>query len=142
MVLIVRDPRVPHSRHVHQLVQAIDVVPTILELAGLPVPPSVQGRSLGPLLRTGNDPSREAIAVSRCGGTSAIRVPHWTLITSDGTPTELYRVASDPKEQHNLIAQWPDVAERLARRLDEQVGGNPAWPTVDPERWMQEHGYW
>jgi arylsulfatase A-like enzyme len=43
--------RVPGGRRIAQPVSMIDVLPTILDLAGLPQPEVVQGRSLGPLLR-------------------------------------------------------------------------------------------
>ena len=52
--MLVFDPRLPANRRGQResaLVQSIDVAPTLLELGGAPVPESVQGRSLVPLLR-------------------------------------------------------------------------------------------
>ncbi len=48
--LIVRDERFAQAR-VERIVEAIDLMPTLLELAGVPVPDGLQGRSLLPLLR-------------------------------------------------------------------------------------------
>lgn len=143
MVLIVRDPRQrKRGRTVQQLVQAIDVMPTILELLGLPIPASAQGRSLVPLLRTGRDPDREAIAISVGQGMRAIRTPTWKLISPEGSPTELYRLRTDPTEQRNLITRHPDIAAQLQHRLDAVVSAEVAGAASDPEQWRREHGYW
>ncbi|MCP9462958.1 MAG: sulfatase-like hydrolase/transferase [Nitrospira sp.] len=52
--LIIYDPRLPketQGRRLPQLVQSIDVAPTLLELAGLRAPSTMQGASMVPLLR-------------------------------------------------------------------------------------------
>jgi arylsulfatase A-like enzyme len=55
--LVVLDPRSPQvARRVSQVVREVDVAPTILDLAGAPCPPSVEGVSLRPLL---SGPPRE-----------------------------------------------------------------------------------
>ncbi len=50
MPLIVRGPGVAGGRRLRDLMSHVDLVPTILDALGIPVPPNVQGRSLGPLL--------------------------------------------------------------------------------------------
>lgn len=120
IVLIVRDPRHrPRKRRVRNVVQAVDVMPTILELVGLPVPPTAVGRSLVPLLKTGKDSGREEVAVSAARGMRAIYTPAWGLISlADGT-RELYQMQWDPGEQHNVAQREPAIVEALQRRLDE-----------------------
>jgi len=52
--LIIRDPRLPESRRgavVDKLAVSIDIAPTILDGAHLPIPEAMQGRSLAPLMR-------------------------------------------------------------------------------------------
>jgi N-acetylglucosamine-6-sulfatase len=49
--LLLRGPGVPRGRQVDALVANVDLAPTIAELLGVPVPGSVDGRSLVPLLR-------------------------------------------------------------------------------------------
>lgn len=54
--LIIRDPRRPKSATRSEMTLNLDLSPTILSLAGIAVPPSVQGRSLVPLVE-GRKPS-------------------------------------------------------------------------------------
>jgi arylsulfatase A-like enzyme len=52
--LVIRDPRLSaeqRRRHIREMALNVDIAPTLLELAGIPVPDAVQGRSLVPLLR-------------------------------------------------------------------------------------------
>lgn len=49
--LVIRDPRCPAVQSTVQVAQTIDVYPTLASLAGLAVPPSVQGRDLSPVVR-------------------------------------------------------------------------------------------
>ena len=56
---LVRPPRRlggPRGVRDDRPVNLTDVMPTMLEEAGLPVPEAVEGRSLAPLLRGDNDP--------------------------------------------------------------------------------------
>ena len=46
----IRDPRHPQGRREKAMVLNVDFAPTMLDLAGVPIPPSMQGRSLVPLL--------------------------------------------------------------------------------------------
>jgi arylsulfatase A-like enzyme len=51
VLLMWNPPRIPTPRRVAEPVQLIDVMPTILDLAGAPAPSTMQGQSLVPLLR-------------------------------------------------------------------------------------------
>ena len=53
--LIVAGPGVARARESSQLASHIDLMPTILNYLGLPIPQTVQGRSLRPLLEGGDD---------------------------------------------------------------------------------------
>jgi N-acetylglucosamine-6-sulfatase len=55
--LVVAGPGVPHGQVIPQVVQNVDLYPTFLQLAGITPDPSVEGRSLVPLLHpTGATP--------------------------------------------------------------------------------------
>jgi arylsulfatase A-like enzyme len=49
--IIVADPRHPQPRRVGDVVRTIDLAPTLLDLADVPVPPTMEGVSLAPLIR-------------------------------------------------------------------------------------------
>jgi Arylsulfatase A and related enzymes len=61
-------PLIPESRLDDSLISAIDLAPTICELAGLPIPADVDGRSLVPLLR-GSLEWRDAVLLEGWPGT-------------------------------------------------------------------------
>lgn len=122
-----------------------DFYPTILEMADLPLRPEQHkdGVSLVPLLRGGNTLPRKALYwhyphYSNQGGTptGAVRAGKWKLIEffEDGH-VELYDLARDLPEAHDLSAAFPDKAAELRRLLHawrEEVGAlmpapNPDW---------------
>ncbi len=135
--LLVRIPGVAPGR-VGALCGLPDLMPTILELAGVEVPESVQGASLMGLLRGEMDRahplwvSSAALhnpgAVSRMvddqirevreGSPSTITDGEWELLYSTSAePAELYRCREDPGHRENLLPQHREVAESLHRRF-------------------------
>lgn len=145
MALIVRDPRRRgQGRRIDELVQGVDVLPTILDLLDLPVPPTVVGKSLRPFLADGRHPGREAHAVSVWKGVRTLRTPQWKLFSRGGIPDELYRVANDPTEQRNVLVRHPIEALRLQRQLDAIVPASAEAPpeTVEAAQHIRAHGYW
>jgi N-acetylglucosamine-6-sulfatase len=99
--LIVRGPGVPAGRTVTQLALNVDLAPTFAELAGAPVPDSVDGRSLVPLLRDGASPAaswRTDFLVEHWGeGPSyALRTADWLYAELESGEKELYDMARDP----------------------------------------------
>src|SRR5918992_81042 len=113
-----------------QMVLNIDVAPTILELAGVPVPLWMQGRSFLPLLESREASWRDAFfyeyyeyPAEHCARKHrGIRTERWKLIHFWEQPEEweLYDLETDPDEMRNLIGQRthePRVRE-LRSRLD------------------------
>lgn len=116
-----------------ETVQLIDVLPTVAELAGLPVPPEAQGQSLVPLLEGGEGwRPRPAFSERPLGGQLDEMVPGepdglftihdggWKLIeiVEDGESVyELYDRASDPLDTRDLAAEQPEVVAELAAKL-------------------------
>jgi len=110
-----------------ELVEHVDLFPTICELVGADCPVTVQGRSLVPLL--GDDPApgdwRDAV-FSQIGEVEMIRTKEWKLNAYGGQPGELYHMSNDPKEFDNRIAdpQHSDTVQSLFQRLKEWEKAN------------------
>jgi arylsulfatase A-like enzyme len=125
----------PQGRTVDDVVQTLDVFPTLLELNGIAPPSGIQGQSLVPLL-TGQGQWKKRPAVSEKQKTSpatglpaadtesfAIADGEWTLIHNtvrkDGTPEfELYDFIKDPLNKTDLASQHADVVARLSKQLE------------------------
>jgi arylsulfatase A-like enzyme len=123
---VVAPGRLPAGGRVDQLVRQVDLMPTILDVLGLPVPSGLDGVSLVPALREGRGLGLEAFleAFGRVRGTardkrSGWRTERWKYITAPNAPDvaeELYDLASDPRERRNVAAAEPArVAELRAR---------------------------
>jgi arylsulfatase len=128
------------------MVESIDVLPTLFELAGLPEPENCQGHSLMPLCsETGRaSPPRDAVfsenvipevitsggldfSFAKGEGVKGIRHPDAKMVRTrrwkynyypDGYE-ELYDLQNDPHEQHNLAADpgHKPVVDDLQQRL-------------------------
>jgi arylsulfatase A-like enzyme len=119
---MVRGPGVPVSR-VDELVVTVDLAPTLLELAGAPIPDSVDGRSLASFLR-GRPPAawrREALIENWGAGPSpALRTPEWTYVHNDTGEKELYDLRNDPWQLESVHRTAdPALLDRLETRLGE-----------------------
>ena len=127
-----------------------DVMPTVLDLAGVAIPDTVQSTSLYPIFdnkqkqvhdfvvttaslletkgvlsRAVDDYVREVQEVSP----STITDGEWDLLYAlEGEPAELYRTVEDPGHSNNLIGEYPAVAEAMRRRFAawlETLGASP-----------------
>ncbi len=169
--LFVRAPGVRAGTRLSGIVRLEDVMPTILDLAGLTVPDGLDGRSLAAELRRGGAvavPARSAVHLAdhllvrnenprrpvkgregrwwalREGNLKLIRIPTGTGTWSE----ELYDIASDPGEQHNVVAERAADAARLRGELERAAaalarGGRPETaeqPAVDRDA-LRSLGY-
>ena len=65
------------------------------------------------------------------GGRQAVIKGDWKLLHLDirnGRKYELYNIASDPSENHNIIDQFPDIYEELKTIMKEARMEDPDWP--------------
>jgi len=135
--LLVRAPGIAPGRR-QAFVQTPDLMPTILDFAGVPIPDRVQGKSLLPILRGEADHLRDwAISSLTCVQDEACRSPS-TLITDewsylyggDEAPHGLFHLPTDPNEEHDRFA----AEEALARELHKQYLGVLREIGCPPER--------
>ena len=125
------------GRRVVEQVRSIDVVPTVLDVLGLPVPaaPEIDGTSLRDLLEgRAEDASREAwsYAASSNRGIS-VRLANRRKYILNNTPwpplqgrEELYDLRADPGEERDLAGageRLREIRQRALRRLAERAQG-------------------
>lgn len=111
--LLLSGPGVPAGRRVSEQVRLLDLMPTLLVAAGLPVPPSAQGLPLQACLE-GEQPFPEE-SWAECGFARqrviARREPGWKAMTGP-TGAECYALGDDPEERHNRAGE-PELAVRV-----------------------------
>lgn len=98
----------------------IDIVPTVMEAAGLQVPtewdgqsrPALPGKSLVATFTADVPVQRECLWWLH-EGNRAVRTGDWKLVAAKNEPWELYDLATDRAEQVNLAARLPDKAREL-----------------------------
>jgi arylsulfatase A-like enzyme/tetratricopeptide (TPR) repeat protein len=120
------------GRRVADLVQHIDLVPTILDLAKAPLPGNLRGRSLKSLLDgTGRLEPRVVYAESMFGryqfgwsGFTSVTDGRYRLIRSTSTHEELYDLDLDASERTDLSNDARDVRTALTSALDELLAGS------------------
>lgn len=136
--LVVRGPQTPAGVALPHLSGIIDLAPTLVEIAGLPIPSYVDGRSLLPLWAPDPPAAREwrqAFLFEQYVGDhrleydplgeppdpfdsarfeevplyySGLRLADWKYIEYDNGERELYDLANDPYELENLYGSVPD----------------------------------
>jgi choline-sulfatase len=139
------------GQHTSALVEFVDIAPTILQACKVPVPASIQGKSLLPLVRGTTRKHRDHVIAEYSENEEAmIRTERWKLIYStgkrarkDGYATgrplpgrtiRLYDLRSDPDEMTNLAGK-PEQADRvktLTRQLAEHMKRTARQPGLLP----------
>ncbi|MCY9658654.1 sulfatase [Paenibacillus chondroitinus] len=126
--MIMRWPgRIPEGRRVKGLVQQVDMLPTILEAAGILTPTNIDGRSLWPSIRGEADGTHDAIYLSECAWQASrgiVTKDYKFIRTLDAgpfvrPPRELFDLRVDPDETVNIAESSPAIADELAYQLDD-----------------------
>jgi arylsulfatase A-like enzyme len=152
--LLARGPGIRAGSVPAQFVANIDLAPTFLNLAGLPIPASMQGRSLVPLLRGEapadwrtsfyyryyHDPGHHSTAAHYGVRTATHKLIYYWKMSA----YEMFDLTKDPAEQHNLLfseaeARQPVVAAKFAElkaelaRLQKEYQDDGQY--ADPATW-------
>lgn len=145
---LIRGPGVPAGTTCQQLTGTIDVLPTIAQLIGRPLPTDrkIDGIDVSSLwLGTSDEPVRdEFLYYTSHGEIEGIRQGDWKLLVKTprgnnrpAAATEkpprifLFDLSSDLGEQTNLAAKRPKIVERLRARMeamDDEITRNAREP--------------
>ena len=133
--------KLPAGTVVEETVQSIDLMPTLLELSHLPVPQTLQGQSLLPLLAEEGDQTRERwqsrpafserVRQGNRSATAETEVDSFAIVTEgwklihnvrkpdDFPEYELFDHHNDPLNLKDLAPENPEVVERLSQQLEQ-----------------------
>ncbi|HEX3770328.1 MAG TPA: sulfatase, partial [Polyangiaceae bacterium] len=137
------------GRAIGDRVRNVDIAPTVLDVEGLEADPRMSGRSMLPLARKPGAEPEPRVVVSEGRGSRAILWGTWRLVVHDAPPKapaakdaldagppeivfedELYDLASDPGERHNVARGHADVVAELKARLAAALANTPAADAV------------
>jgi arylsulfatase A-like enzyme/Flp pilus assembly protein TadD len=140
--LIVRTPWGRHGRSAAQ-VSSVDIMPTVLDLVGLPPQPGIDGRSLAravldPAAKLGHVAYSESYFPRYHFGWQHLRsLRDGRYAYIDAPEPELYDLAADPGESRNIFKAYSQRAEDLRVKLEALAKARedsaPARQTMDPE---------
>jgi len=128
--LIVRYPKkVPAGLRVGGYNQHMDLVPTLLELAGIKTDIKFDGRSLTPMVKGKRRSHASSFYITECTWMRkhGWRTPEWKLIHAlepdfhFKPEIELYNLVEDPDENHNLAKKHPDIVAALEKQMQAHI---------------------
>ncbi|TBL80433.1 sulfatase [Paenibacillus thalictri] len=151
--LIVKIPGVTQpGQVVDGFVYNVDVIASIADLAGLPVPSGWDGASFAPALRGEHWQGRDYLVMDHALYVCqrAVRDRKWSFIRTyheglyDFPQVALYDMESDPYQTTNVAEQYPDVVREMDHRLMEwmQTHIYSAGSKIDPLQKVVETGPW
>jgi len=122
--LIIHVPgQAPARGRIGELVQSLDILPTVLDLLGIKCPREAEGKSLLPLLGGGGEPTTGAAFSEtypfpeKCEPRHAVRTADakliWKEVRQAPLLKEYYDLLADPGETENLFPDLPRGAVRL-----------------------------
>jgi len=155
--LMIRHPELP-ARRVSRRSRQVDVLPTVLELLGFPIPEPLQGESLAAAMKGEQSPdvgdeapvfAEASLRAIRTVALDSYTRGDWKLIETrvPEARRQLFNLRDDPQERHDRLASEPEVAQRLSAELQRfrdalPVGRSEAVPLSEAEiRELQSLGY-
>ncbi|PSL07160.1 sulfatase-like hydrolase/transferase [Cecembia rubra] len=118
-MMIQWDGTLPQGVTYTPAVSALDLMPTILESVGIKVAEqdSLDGVNLIPFLNGEKQGNPHQTLKWKFTVSAGILEENWKLIRIPDRLPLLFDISKDISEQHNLVLQYPEVAERLLRKL-------------------------
>jgi arylsulfatase A-like enzyme len=139
--LVIGGPGIPAGLKRDAFVYLFDLFPTLCELAGLPVPSTVEGKSLVPTIAD-NTPVRDSVFYAYRNIQRGVCDGQWKLIlyqVNGKETTQLFDLAADPLERKNLAedAAHADRIRALRARLKEWMRSVDDPMDIDKPLWGQ-----
>jgi iduronate 2-sulfatase len=135
--IIVAAPGAARGAVTAALIETVDLYPTLCELAGLPVPGEIDGRSFAGVIRQPDSQVRSHVShvyprsdrLGRAIRDERYRMVEWKV---PGAPAataeiELYDYHSDPLETKNIAATAPGIVAELLAALAAQPEAKRQW---------------
>ena len=133
--LIIHAPGMPDTMRgmkIDNLALNIDIAPTILDIAGIPIPSEMDGMSLHPFLNGRDAPSRTDFFMEHVGvvdvenpipDSRGVRSDEWKYIryiNVEPEIEEMYNIKADPLESHNLAGDvnYIEIKNQLRQRYN------------------------
>lgn len=123
--MLIAAPGVNGGQTCEQLVEFVDIYPTLCDLAGLTPPPHLQGQSLRPLLNNVDAEFKDAV-FTRHGGGDSVRTKDYRYMemraNKGNGPLQgvgLFDLRSDPAENQDVSRDpaYAPIRTRLQKRL-------------------------
>jgi arylsulfatase A-like enzyme len=110
-----------------QMLAFWDVMPTLADVAGLPIPSNIDGISMLPTLLGKKQKQHEYLYWDyghvRKTFKQALRMGDWKAVRIGvKNPSELYNLKDDPGETKNLAKQYPKIVKKMESLMKEALG--------------------
>jgi arylsulfatase A-like enzyme len=114
-----------------------DVLPTLADVAGAPIPPALDGLPMTRALRGEPQSTHQFMywEFHERGFQQAVRTANWKAVRlKPGEPLELYDLAADPREERNLASSRADIVETIEQYLKNARTESARWPGKPPSK--------
>ncbi|HMR85023.1 MAG TPA: sulfatase-like hydrolase/transferase [Niabella sp.] len=108
----------PKGKVMNIPVSTLDIMPTVLEAAGIGLSGDEDGINLTPYVTQQPGAYPQRYFFWRFWNQSAVRHGKWKYISLSNQHQFLFEIDKDPSEQNNVLARYPDIAKSLKQRLE------------------------
>ncbi|NPV09923.1 MAG: sulfatase [Anaerolineae bacterium] len=123
LVMMIRHPKGEAAGTAcHALAYNLDLMTTMLSLAGVEPLPEMEGMDLWPVVASGGQ-GREHVSIGWNATITVIDDQWWYNDSVWGEAPLLHRLAEDPDLQTNLAPEYPDVVRAMRQRMLADAGG-------------------